>query len=444
MDFFSGSANVANVANPANPAVNPASTQLPKPRSMLMNSNKIPNNSNKIPNINSNINSNILNKQPQYPKIEILPDLEEKSEEISELEPEPPKYNGFSSSGNEISGITGSFPRGKVSINSRVPVLNVVKVRNRSPNIKSVAYVSPQGYSNNIEWVRKDVRQQNFIREVTDYVGRVMGLRNKKMKDSINIDDISSVLRGDISEDDAIYIYNILILLILLIFTYVNYYIKKEYDNGIIQKKILNEYKNRSLKNKINNTIADIALASITAVIFSWTSFVGGPIIIIPFMLRQKYNNITTYIKYEGNLKEIIMIIFNLLLSDKNTIPAKNIKDKLKYWGLKQVHVDDIFDENGIFGIVSKLDVTNKEDFNKIMNIAKDNFRSVFHSFLSKNDGPLAPNRPLSKYVPSIILSCKDPKNNIMKPCPFKIVGGYRNTKKVKKTKKNKRSSRKL
>jgi len=421
MDFFTGS------------AVNPASTQLPQPRSMLMNSNKIPNNSNITP-----IN---LNEQPTYPKIEILPDLEEKIEENSELESEPAKYNGFSSNGKKNSGLTGSFPRGKVSTNSRVPVLSIVNVNLRTPNIKPVAYVSPQGYSNNIEWVRKDVREQNFIREVTDYVGRVMGLRNKKNKDSINIDDISSVLRGDISEDDAIYIYNILILLVLLIFTYANSYDKREYNNGIIQKKILNEYKNRSLASKINNTIADIALVSMAAVIFSPTFFVGGPIIIIPFILRNKYRNINTYMKYDADLKQIIMIIFNLL-SDKNTIPAKNIKDKLKYWGLKQIHVDDIFDENGIFGMISKLDVTNKEDLNKIMNVGKDKFLTVFHSFLSRNDGPSAPNRPLSKYVPSIILSCKDPKNNTMKPCPFKIVGGYRKTKKVNKTKKNKQNNR--
>jgi hypothetical protein len=387
------------------------------------------------------------------------------SNEPTELSKSPVVYNGFSGEGQNNSGLVGKkFPRRNLSTPSRVPVLSVLNVRSGSSNVKSVSYVLPQRNINNIDPVRNEIREQNFIREVSDYAGRVMGLRNKNIKESINIEDISSVLRSDISEDDAIYVYNILILLVLLMFIYADTYSNDPHklNNSYIQKKILDEYKKRSITSKINNVIGEIALASMITVVSAISAPFGGPIILIAISIRSRYSKTGPYMKNRIDIRQIIMIILNLLLSDKNTIPAKNIKDKLKYWGLKQLNVDSIFDENSIFGEISRLDVTNKEDFKKIMDIASSfKFVSAFASLLRKQEGHLAPNRPLSGYLPNITLPCKEsetikkksisinplfPKTNQNILCPFKIVGGYRNTKKVKRnnSKGSKRKTRKL
>jgi hypothetical protein len=464
MDFFT---------DPANPAVNPASTQVPQPRPTRL---------------------------PPMTQPRPLTPFNADADADAASEPRE-NYKSYSPPGqNNAINTSIAFPREKkswwpfgkknITIKNKVPRL---VISSTNPRIKKVSnnyknynnyhkktrkynhynnsiYVKRQKKSNNNENIRRDVREQNFIREVSIYAGRIMGLRNKKTNEIINFKNIIDVLRDDnIREEDAIYIYNVLFLLIIILFISAS---SGGVDSQIIYDTILKEYKKRSLSEKTVNVLGEIALASITlavsAGIGAGAYFATPPVLmfagikgiivlyslpLIPITLyitftALKYASTNHYINNKINLKQLLIIILNLILSEKNKIPAKNIKDKLKYWGLKQANVDYLFNDNSIIGKISKLDMQNENDFNEILEIGDKKFVDVFYEFLKNSEANtyaftslselsqkpdnIAPNEPLSSYRPNMEL---------------KIVGGYRNTKKVKESKRAKgrsRNSRKL
>ena len=523
MDFFTGP------ANPANPAVNPASTQVPPPRPTRLppmsqprsltpfNTNPSPEpeprenyQSYSPPGQNNRLNTSIAFPRPRRSWWPFGRNNTNKNK-VPKLQATTIRHYKQTQK-NNLKGLRRkNYIKEKV-YNMKNTNTNRVEYFRKNPvsvGINKKGYVLGQKNTNKLENIRSDVREQNLIKEACEYAATILGLKNKNRK-IINFKDITIALRDkNISEEDAIYIYNLLILLLLILFVYIAEYIKTNVSeataglstkenfnrmrnnsvnptNNIIQQKILNEYTQRSIIDKTTNVLGEMALLSITILSTAAATYVGTSfapwtffrsLLIIPIPINlyirhlSKYESIKTYIKKSVNIRQIILIIMNLLLSEKNTIPMKNIKDKLKFWGLTKDQIYYLVNNNTTFGRLSKIDTSNEEELEKILLEfnSEENFERGLNEFLSainfplrpedipfKNPGNKAPNEMLSSYVPDIhlqIISDGTVKNTHTEDIAVKgevegerepLLGGYRKTKKVNKNKKTNRNSRKL
>ena len=245
--------------------------------------------------------------------------------------------------------------------NSRVPRSTLTP-----RGIKSTGFVQPQQEGNSVNTVRARTFEQNFIQ-------RLMVNIDDSFKGGVNRLDFkryqTRLQSPDCSREEAIFLYDELIAILLMLVLYMCYVtseilkggkpslnpvkLTKMYDfqkyNFLIRTAIVLGGTSSTLP--IMLTVLGVTGITLTAGTAAGL-LIAGAVIFVVFAMGTfafKDNRIArghSIVNEKKNLFFTLQYILNTILDSRNTIPARTVKGELKYWGLTQAQVDYFFSNN--------------------------------------------------------------------------------------------------
>jgi hypothetical protein len=304
-----------------------------------------------------------------------------------------PNYGGFGS--NASGGIVKQnttkksfFPRGSTSWftrkNNRVPELSL----NQRNGIQKTGFVSAQKNTNSINNIRAKTFEQNFLWRIITKIENSIAVKSTNNAEALNLLEYRELLENpECTEEDAIFLYNELIAMFIMLVIYYQLVIQKtskffiDTSSGkvknpevleiLFDKKIIVDLIFQGLifvaatagigfgilaspigialttSTGIFAVVAPTALTN--AVVLGLTLSAGAGGAAVTTLASMPNNRFSTEIRKEGaklteSLSGILNYMHFILFSKKNTIPIKSVQSKLKFWGLSKTHVDFLFD----------------------------------------------------------------------------------------------------
>ena len=304
-----------------------------------------------------------------------------------------PNYGGYGSNGanglkkNNLTKKT-FFPRALPYIlnsrNSRVPELSL----NQKNGIQKTGFVSAQKNTNSINNIRAKTFEQNFLWRILTKIENSMLFKNKNPEPLYLPDYAELLMNPKCTEEDAIFLYNELIAIFIILIIYYQLILDKTRDYMLDPRsgKIKNpEFLQKlfdkkrfidAIRTSVIFTITSAAIA--TGIIFapvgiavaagtgifavantaSLTALIG--LTAVPFVGGSAAAGLASAVHYssadkniirEGHLQSyslltLFQLIHKTLFNKKNTIPITNVRSKLKFWGLSESHVDFLFNRS--------------------------------------------------------------------------------------------------
>lgn len=277
------------------------------------------------------------------------------------------------------------FPRGRTLYNRmfRRPTgpknkAGVKKIGFTSKNMINNGTVAPQDKNESTKNVRMRTYEQNFLRRIFTYVDNSF-IKTDPSK-TINFGEFTLKLTDkNLTEEEAIIIYNELIALFMILSLYVlaihNWRTTPGYTEGHVGKRkvgtisklklddkfdieefLLDFANNRGniiralLKDRIKYPILFASLFGVTAGVAAAGPVIGpaliaaltgvGGISLIVRTISRSTRPLRT------DLLGVFKLLYKTMFSEENTIPIVQVKDKLKYWGLTQGQVKLLFEVN--------------------------------------------------------------------------------------------------
>jgi len=252
-------------------------------------------------------------------------------------------------------------PLFQMTRNSRVPRSTLTP-----RGIKSTGFVQPQGEANLTNTVRATTFEQNFIR-------RLMVNIDNSFKDGGNILDFkryqTRLQSPDCSREEAIFLYDELIAILLILVLYMCYVTSEILKGGkpsLNPVKLTKMYDFQKYSFLIHTAISLVGASSPLPIMLTLLGVTGitltggtaaglliaGGVIFVACTMGTmvfKENRIARGYSIENQKKNLfftLQYILNTILDTRNTIPASTVKGELKYWGLTQAQVDYFFSNN--------------------------------------------------------------------------------------------------
>lgn len=254
------------------------------------------------------------------------------------------------------------FPRKIFTMkNSRVPNYTI----NATRGLKSTGFVRPQNPLNNTFETRRRIFERNFITRIITMVEDSM-LRDIPLPLA---DYVNRLTAPDCSRDEAIYLYDEIIAIFIILILYIATVTKDtvnylRVNPSVSPNKMILAYNKSQFFLNLSNiflSIRSFTVISLVIEFFSIAAMIGAPItiLILPaiqftllavanYEVAEKYKK-----RYEGvytteknNLLFVIQSLMDILLDNGNTVNIKSVQDELKYWGLTRAQVEYLFSNN--------------------------------------------------------------------------------------------------
>jgi hypothetical protein len=244
---------------------------------------------------------------------------------------------------------TSRFPAPLTLRNSRVPSSN--------------GFVKPQGNANSTNNIRARTFEENFIRRLMVNIDDSF----KDGEDKLDFKRYQTRLQApDCSREEAIFLYDELIAILLMLILYVCYVTSELSMAGkpsVKSVKLTKLYDSQKFRNLISGIFftgtMGVAAIPATLLLVLGGAISGGTISaavllgILGIVLCVPLFGLSIFIaenpeldNEKNNLAFTLQYILNTILDNRNTIPAISVKRELKYWGLTQAQVDYIFSNN--------------------------------------------------------------------------------------------------